>query len=117
MLTAGDILRVYCVFIPKKKYVVCVFPKHPLFFLINTEPRRISPDAQLLIKKKDFPFLQYDSYINTAMLCVISKDEIAKGKRLGHLTNEMKNLIIDCATNKGYLPQAHKDIIKNNFSS
>lgn len=114
---AADILHAYCAFIPKYKYVICLCPVYPYFFLINSKPRRITPDAQIMITKADFPFLKDDSYINTATICTIYKDEINKGSIVGIVPNHIKDEIVK-VTNKGrYLSPNIKALITKNLSS
>lgn len=59
---------------PKTKFAICVREEKPLLFFINSKPRKhCQPESQILIKPSDFPFLKYNSYINTAdiVTCVV----------------------------------------------
>jgi hypothetical protein len=115
-LKAGDIIYVYCTFVGDYKYVICLCPKYPYFFLINSEPRRITPDAQIKIKKVDFPFLSHDSYINTATICTIYPDEINKATPKGSLPSHIKAEIIEVVNKHRYLSPNQKILIKTNLS-
>jgi hypothetical protein len=117
-LKAGDIIHAFCAFIPDYKYVICLCPKHPYFFLINSEPRTKTPDAQIRIKKEDFPFLSLDySYINTATICTIYPDEISKATLKGSLPPHIKAEIIKVVHECGYLSPNQKTLIKTNLST
>ena len=117
-LKAGDIIHVYCTFIGDYKYVICVCPKYPYFFLINSEPRRKTPDAQIKIKKEDFPFLSLDySYINTATICTIYPDEINKATIKGSLPTHIKAEIIRVVNGCRYLSPNQKTLIETNLST
>jgi hypothetical protein len=117
-LKAGDIIHVYCIFIPNYKYVICVCPINLYFFLINSESRRKTPDAQIKIKKEDFPFLKKDySYINTATICTIYQNEINKATPKGSLPNHIKAEIIKVVNDCGYLSPNQKALVKTNLSA
>lgn len=116
-LKHGDILHAYCAFIPDYKYVVCICSKTPLFFLINSKPRKSTPDAQVIIEKKEFPFLDHDSYINTATIITIYPNEINKAKEIGHLSKIKKAEIVKIVKQCGYLTPKQKELIENNFQS
>ena len=117
-LKAGDIIHVYCTFIPDYKYVICVCPIYPYFFLINSEPRRKTPDAQIKIKKEDFPFLSNEySYINTATICTIYPNEINKATLKGSLPTHIKAEIIKVVNECRYLSPNQKILIKTNLST
>jgi hypothetical protein len=119
-LSAGDILHALCIFTkpqPKYKYVVCICPIYPLFFLINSSPRKSTSDAQILIKKDEFSFLDHDSYINTATPCTIYQNEIDNAEKVGFLTKNIKSEIIEVVKKCRYLPQAQKELIEKNFSA
>jgi len=116
-LNAGDIILAYCVFISDYKYVICLCPINLFFFLINSEPRRKTPDAQIKIKKEDFPFLEKDySYINTATICTIYPNEINKATFKGSLPPHIKAEIIKVVNECGYLSPNRKALVKTNFS-
>lgn len=117
-LKAGYIIHAYCAFIPDYKYVICVCPLSPYFFLINSEPRRITPDAQIKIEKNDgFPFLSHTSYINTATICTIYPNEINKATFKGLLPDHIKSEIIKVVNGCRYLSPNQKKLIETNFST
>lgn len=116
-LKAGDIIHAYCNFISGYKYVICVCPLYPYFFLINSEPRRKTPDAQIKIEKEDFPFLTHTSYINTATIFTIPQNEISKAKFKGLLPANIKSEIIKVVNGCRYLSPNQKSLIKTNFNS
>ena len=119
ILSAGKIIKVFCVFAkpPKQKYAVCICPISRLFFLINSDPRKISPDTQILIRKDDFKFLAGDSYINTATICLFSEEEINRGSEIDFLTNTLKSEIIKVTKQCKYHSSVNKELIERNFSS
>ena len=116
MLNAGDVLLIYCSSInpPKSKYVLCVSP-FPLFFFINSEPRRSKLDAQVLIKKDELSFLVKDSYINTGTVVTFSQYELQQSKHLGTLKDIIKGEVKKVVSNHGYLTEIHKEVVINNF--
>lgn len=117
MLQAGDVIYIYCHYIkpPDYKYAVCVCPKSPLFFFINSHPRRISPDAQILIKKSDLPCLSHDSYISTAKLLFFSTEKVNNAEKRGRLAGSVKLQIIDVVKAHNHLPPRHERLVFNNF--
>lgn len=119
ILRPGDVLYIYCRYIdpPHYKYVVCTCPNSPLFFFINSEPRRRTPDAQVLISKSDFPFLHHDSYIDTARMCTFYQDEITQAQKKMPLTQSLMQEIASVVTKHNHLPPRHIQIILNNFAS
>lgn len=67
MFQSGDVIYIYCVYAkpkPKYKYAITINDNPPLFFLINTQPRRSTPDAQIYIQKHELPCLMHDSYVD-----------------------------------------------------
>jgi hypothetical protein len=114
-LKTGDIIHAYCHFVSNYKYIICVCPKYPYFFFINSEPRRQTPGAQIEIKKEDFPFLSHDSYINTATLFTIYANEVDKSTPMGSLPSHVKTEIIKVISNCGYLSPNHKALITSNL--
>lgn len=117
MLTPGDVIHVFCIFITpqKHKYAVCVCPNTPLFFFINTRPRLSKSDAQLLVTKKDLPFLQWDSYINTGALYKLREKELSEARRVGQLPEALKKQIATMVSTHGYLTEFQKQLVLNNF--
>jgi hypothetical protein len=116
-LKAGDIIHVFCTFISDHKFVVCICPDHPLFFLINSEPRRSTLDAQVLIKQAEFKsFLKQDSYINTATPITIYPLELSKAKSVGILTDSLKSEIVKVVKECGHLSPIMQTLIENNLS-
>ena len=61
------VYSIYCSYIqnPHHKYSICVCPSWARFLWINTEPRKIKSDAQIIITSDDLSCLKHDSYINT----------------------------------------------------
>jgi hypothetical protein len=118
ILSPGDIFYIYVTYIhdPHYKYIICICPDHPLFFFINTEPRRTKLDAQLLIKKDDYPFLAYDSYINTGEMVTFGARALQWAKWVGRLTAKTKAEILEITKNSRYLPPLHCKKISENFS-
>lgn len=117
-LNTGDILLVYCNFVGRKKCVICICPKKCYFFLINSEPRRTSPEAQIEIKQKEYSsFLKRDSYINTAEIMKLPLDDVTNGKKLGFLKSATKNIILEVVKDSKYLPKKHIELTVLNFTS
>ncbi len=117
VLQAGDVLYIYCSYItpPHFKYAICVCPARPLFFFINTEPRRIAPDAQVLVTPSELPCLDRDSYVNTAQVLTFSEDEIAKSQKRGALPDNIKKRIRENTDNHAHLPPGHKKLVDRNL--
>ncbi len=115
-LKHGDILHAYCAFIPDYKYVVCICSQTRLFFLINSKPRNSTPDAQVIVEKKEYPFLDHDSYINTATVITIYPAEINKAQIKGKLSEIKRSEIVRIVKQCKYLTPIQKNIIENNFS-
>jgi len=117
-IKAGDIIHAYCAFIPDYKYVICVCPKYPYFFLINSEPRRKRAKVLLKIKKEDFPFLSYDySYINTATIITLYSNEINKATHKGVLPAHVKDEIVKVVNECRYLSPNQKNVITTNLTT
>ena len=114
-LATGDMLYVYCSQVNNNKFVICICPKNFYCFLINTEPRKTSPDAQIEIKKSEYPFLKHNSFINTAFVVKIPPDDMTKGKKLGILKTAMKNKIKDVVGESKYLSDKYKNIVLSNL--
>jgi hypothetical protein len=114
-LATGDILYVYFSQISRNKFVVCICPNNCYCFLINTDSRKTSPDAQVTIKKTEYPYLDYDSFINTASIVQILVEDMDKGKKLGILKVGARNEIKGIMGISKYLPSAHKEIVLSNF--
>lgn len=120
-LSPGDVIHAYCAFTlpsPSWKFLICVCPSTPLFFMISSEPRRLTPDAQIKIQKKDLPFLDRDSYINTAIICTIDTAEIKKSTHKGSLPPNIKRKILETleSLNCKYLSPNQNSLIKTNLS-
>ena len=117
VLQPGDVLYIYCVYSnpPKNKYAICVCPHFPLFFFINTYPRRTSPDAQVYIEKTELSCLRRDSYINTAAMFTFAQNELDKSEKRGVLTDAIRARIIYAVSNHDYLPLRHKEIALKNL--
>jgi len=117
IVNTGDILHVYCDQVSDYKYVVCVCPKELRFFLINTHPRRISPDAQVLIKQSDYPsFLKHDSYINTAYMVQIPQSDLNKGTPLTTLQAETKEEIMDTVNQSRHISPNDRNLTISRFT-
>ena len=116
MLQSGDILHIYVTFIrpPHYKFVVCVCPKHPLFFFINTGPGSFTPDADVFVEKAELRFLDHDSYIDTSLVVTFPQVELDQAEKKGVLTDSIKARISDTLTQHKYLAPVHaKKIMKN----
>ena len=117
-LNTGDILLVYCNFAGHKKYAICVCPKNCYFFLVNSDPRRTSLDAQIEIQQKDYSsFLKRNSYINTAEIMKLPLDDVNNGKPLGCLKSATKSRVLETVKSSKYLPKKHRELILSNFIS
>lgn len=115
-LKAGDIIYTYCAFISHHKYLICICPISRYFFLINSEARRSTLDAQIKIEKKDFPFLRKDySYINTATICTIYPDEINRAIPKGHLPAHIKAEIIKLVNQSRHLAPRQQALVQTNL--
>lgn len=116
-LKAGDVIHAYCAFIPDHKYVICICPKFPYFFLINSEPRTKTPNAQIKISKEEFPYLSHEfSYINTATICTIYPNEIEEAKFKGYTPDHVKKEIVEVVNGCRYLSGNQKSLITKNLS-
>jgi hypothetical protein len=117
MLSPGDVIHVFCIFITpqKHKYAVCVCQNTKLFFFINTEPRRSRPGVQLPVTKRDLPFLQWDSYIDTGALYKFRAIELSASQLVGQLPDALKLEITKMVSAHGYLTEIQKQIVLNNF--
>ena len=89
-----------------------------LFFLINSESRRITPDAQVNIKKEDgHSFLdKRSSFINTATVCTFDQLEIEQAKLVGHLSETERKEVIKIVKTCDYLTPNQKEIVSKNLS-
>jgi hypothetical protein len=117
MLAPGDVIHVFCIFITpqKRKYAVCVCPNQSLFFFINTQPRRSKSDAQLLVTRKELPFLQWDSYINTGALYKLREKELSEASLVGQLPAVIMKQIASMVSAHGYLTELQKQLVLNNL--
>lgn len=118
MLQSGDVLYIHCRAIrpyPKDKYAVCICPKFPLFFYINTEPRTRYLDSEVSIKKSDLPRLSHDSYIDTTTPVTFETQEIDAADEAGKLPGGVKQQIIEVVKNHDHLPPRHEKLVFNNF--
>lgn len=116
-LNSADILHAYCAFIPKYKYVICVCPVFPYFFLINSQPRRLTPEAQIMITPKDFPFLDNTSYIDNSTIITIYEKEINKATPLGSVPNHIKAEIVNAVSKSRHLSPKIKATVSQNLLS
>jgi len=115
----GDVIYVYCNFIkpPDYKYCVCIDSSQHLFFFINTNQRRKSPDADVLVTQNELPFLKYNSYINTATPIRIIGEDLKKGDNKGQLPDNVIMKILKTVYTSIYISPFYKKIIWNNISS
>ncbi len=117
-IKAGDIIHAYCNFVPGNKFLICVCPSSsPLFLLINSEPRRKTPDAQIKITPKDFPFLDHDSFINTATICAVFPDELKKAVPMGSLPDHIREEVLRVIDGSKHLSPNQQDLIKKNLGN
>lgn len=113
----GEVYLINCTYInpPKDKFAICVCEKKPLLFFINSKPRKyFHPDSQLLAKTTDFPFLKYDSYINTAdiVTCVVPITCTVK-KQFGNIPSNIRGEIKKAVEGSNTLPPRFiKNILK-----
>lgn len=113
----GDVLHIFCLFItPQKfKYAICVCPNTPLFFFINSKPRKRAPEAQLKIGNCELSFLKHDSYINTAQVYTFSEREIKSAQNMGKISDIIKAQIVKLVESSKYLSPNQINLIKKNF--
>lgn len=114
----GEAYLVSCTYTnpPKNKFAICVCEKKPLLFFINSNPRsQFHPDSQILVKPSDFPFLTYDSYINTADVVTCAGPPTCKVlKKFGNIPQNIRQTIKATVANSSTLPLRFiKTIIKN----
>ena len=113
----GEAYLIYCTYTnpPKNKFAICVYEKKPLLFFINSEPRKYyHPDSQILVKTTDFPFLKYDSYINTAdiVTCVVPITCTVE-KQFGNIPTNISRKIKNAVESSSTLPLRFiKNILK-----
>lgn len=113
----GDIISVYCVFInpPHYKYAVCVSPELAIFFFINTDKRRRTPDAQVLVSTSELPALKYDSYINTAEVVTFNQMHLSAAKIIDRLPDKVKERIKSVVATHKYLPPRYSALVFENL--
>jgi len=116
-LQPGDVLYIYCIYIkpPSYKYIVCICPEPPLFFFINTESRRKTPDANVLVEKTELPCLSHDSYIDTATPITFSPHDLKSANLKGDLPESVRERIKDAVTKHNYLAPRYIEKILNNL--
>jgi len=113
---AGEVIHAYCNFASENKFFICISSSAPFFLLINSEPRVKTPDAQIKITPKDFPFLDHDSYIDASQICTIFPEELKKAVSKGPVPLRVNREILKVTENLRNLSQNQKDLIKNNLS-
>jgi hypothetical protein len=64
----------------KFKYAISVDPEGRFFLLINSDPRRITSDQNVQVKKAELPYLPNDiSYIDTSRVITLTRPEFKEG--------------------------------------
>lgn len=119
-LNPGDVIHIYSLFTsptPKYKYAICVCDLQKMFFLINTEPRRLTPKAQVLIKVEELPCLKNNSYVDTSKFIRYYPSEINSADKIGKLSDYLKHKIKEAALQNCNLPKNHKKLVKIKFTN
>ena len=118
MINPGELLRIFCSSInpPKPKFVVCV-SSMPLFFFINSSPRRNRPGADIFVEKNELPFLDHDSYISTGLILNLPQFELNQAQNLGTLPDSINQKIRDVVSRNSYLTETQKQVVLKNFRS
>jgi len=117
-LNPGDVLYIFTLFAkpkPKSKFAICICNIQKLFFLINSCPRKRTPEANLLVKPEELPCLDHDSYIDTSQFFRYYSSEIENAKESGVLSDHLKSKIKKVAIKNRYLTGNQKKLIKTNF--
>lgn len=112
LVRAGSVLKILNKDISpaKYKYSVCVLSscERPLFFLINTENRKMYDCIPIL--KSAHGFLSHDSYISCNRVFEYNKEAIEAASNMGRLTTEQTRYLIAHIEKSKYLP---KDILND----
>ena len=119
-LSIGDVLLILTRFArpkPKHKYAICVCPVNRWFLLINSEPRRINPDAQIEITPSDLSALKHPSFIDASKIVAYSLEEIESASPKGSVPHVKLTEIARIVARQEYMPPKHKRAVVNNFSS
>jgi hypothetical protein len=132
-LSPSVIIFIHCNFAnpPKEKYLILVSidDGQIFFFVINSKINQFilsNPhllQAQVQIKKSDYDFLHYDSYIDCSTINTINEDEIIKQiqqdttRIKGNLNSKTKKDIITAVIATTTLSRYQKKLITNSLSS
>lgn len=117
-LNPGDVLYIYTSVAkprPKFKYAICVCNLQNLFFLINSDPRKLTPEADVLVRPDELPCLDHVSYIDTSKFFKYYPSEINNAKEKGTLPDYLKHRIKEAANGHRNLTGNQKKLIETNF--
>jgi len=103
---------------PKFKFLIVVDTKRNLGLLINSKPFT-PPAAHVRVTPTELPFLDHDSFVDTAQLvCIHDLDEqiaTGKGKIVGHVDEPLRQRIYTAITTLGLLPTVQQRLIADAF--
>lgn len=132
-LIPGCILRLWCDFTaaPKFKYLAIVATEpEPIGFFINSRvpafirKRPALNRCQLTLKVADYPFLQYDSYLDCrTVIDVLDTDDIldqlteTPSRLVGELTPTTKAQIVRVIASAPTVSEDHRNLIRQALSA
>ena len=99
------------------KFSICVCPSKALFLWINTNPRKIRQQSQVLINKQDLAFLRHDSYVDAGRLFTFPPSDLGTAEEIGIIENDIANRIKQAVQNSPYLTERQSNLVINCFNS
>lgn len=119
----GGVYKVYTTLTksPKDKFFLCVSVSEGYYFIINSEPRRRAPDAQVRLDITDLAALHHVSYIDTSQVWNLSaarhRSQIEDPENfLGYVDNRVKLKVTMTVRKSKYIPKRTIDEIVRSLS-
>lgn len=106
----GDVVRVFDrqTRPPKPKRLICIVPDMQFFLRLNSEPK-YRPNHPVLAA--DSNFLRHDSYVELRQFIRPFAYDIQQAEKLGELTRQQAENIIEAVKQSKALSQDHKDLV------
>lgn len=93
---------------PKTKRLICIVPERQFFLRINSEPK-YRPNHPIFAA--DSNFLSHDSYVELRQFIRPFAYDIEQAEKLGELTQQQVEDLIEAVNQSKVLSQDHKDMV------
>ena len=117
-MESGDVIRCKVTFPNLRvriKRLIVVDPETRECLCINSEPRKFTPQATIILSPSEASYLDHESHVDTSKLERPFQEDFNQANVIGHISNDIKDKIRDQLEENTILAPRYKKLIQAKF--